>query len=177
MIASLYTVFITRERHHCHSVSHRLCSGVGWDLSLRRLALCLRCICHKVLLPHEGSFPLPCSEWWHGAQKNKKIRPNPYDTKVKKKLRKLQLTPGFPNPAVADAYLKPVVDESKGSFLWGKPDLEKIREYPFPSSNLRNIKSNMCFGLKLMGHELGSVFFFQIFHQLRCSFLFLSLSP
>ncbi|XP_004310696.1 DNA excision repair protein ERCC-5 [Tursiops truncatus] len=80
--------------------------------------------------PGHGLEPLlRFSEWWHGAQKNKKIRPNPYDTKVKKKLRKLQLTPGFPNPAVADAYLKPVVDESKGSFLWGKPDLEKIREF------------------------------------------------
>ncbi|XP_015414690.1 PREDICTED: DNA repair protein complementing XP-G cells isoform X2 [Myotis davidii] len=80
--------------------------------------------------PGHGLEPLlKFSEWWHEAQKNKKIRPNPYDTKVKKKLRKLQLTPGFPNPAVADAYLKPVVDDSKGSFLWGKPDLEKIREF------------------------------------------------
>ncbi|XP_027413736.1 DNA repair protein complementing XP-G cells isoform X4 [Bos indicus x Bos taurus] len=80
--------------------------------------------------PGHGLEPLrKFSEWWHEAQENKKIRPNPYDTKVKKKLRKLQLTPGFPNPAVADAYLKPVVDESKGSFLWGKPDLDKIREF------------------------------------------------
>lgn len=80
--------------------------------------------------PGHGLEPLQkFSEWWHEAQENKKIRPNPYDTKVKKKLRKLQLTPGFPNPAVADAYLKPVVDESKGSFLWGKPDLDKIREF------------------------------------------------
>uniref|UniRef100_A0A452RVT1 DNA excision repair protein ERCC-5 n=1 Tax=Ursus americanus TaxID=9643 RepID=A0A452RVT1_URSAM len=79
--------------------------------------------------PGHGLEPLlKFSEWWHEAQKNKKIRPNPYDTKVKKKLRKLQLTPGFPNPAVADAYLKPVVDDSRGSFLWGKPDLDKIRE-------------------------------------------------
>ncbi|XP_072832615.1 basic immunoglobulin-like variable motif-containing protein isoform X5 [Vicugna pacos] len=80
--------------------------------------------------PGHGLEPLlKFSEWWHEAQKNKKIRPNPYDTKVKKKLRKLQLTPGFPNPAVADAYLRPVVDDSKGSFLWGKPDLDKIREF------------------------------------------------
>uniref|UniRef100_A0A2K6F6N7 DNA excision repair protein ERCC-5 n=1 Tax=Propithecus coquereli TaxID=379532 RepID=A0A2K6F6N7_PROCO len=68
--------------------------------------------------PGHGLEPLlKFSEWWHEAQKNKKIRPNPHDTKVKKKLRKLQLIPGFPNPAVADAYLKPVVDDSKGSFL------------------------------------------------------------
>ncbi|XP_047409723.1 DNA excision repair protein ERCC-5 isoform X1 [Sciurus carolinensis] len=80
--------------------------------------------------PGHGLEPLlKFSEWWHEAQKNKKIRPNPYDTKVKKKLRKLQLSPGFPNPAVADAYLRPVVDDSKGSFLWGKPDLDKIREF------------------------------------------------
>ncbi|KAM7111486.1 DNA excision repair protein ERCC-5 isoform 4-T4 [Molossus nigricans] len=80
--------------------------------------------------PGHGLEPLlKFSEWWHEAQKTKKISPNPYDTKVKKKLRKLQLTPGFPNPAVADAYLKPVVDDSKGSFLWGKPDLDKIREF------------------------------------------------
>ncbi|XP_045423521.1 DNA excision repair protein ERCC-5 [Lemur catta] len=80
--------------------------------------------------PGHGLEPLlKFSEWWHEAQKNKKIRPNPHDTKVKKKLRKLQLISGFPNPAVADAYLKPVVDDSKGSFLWGKPDLDKIREF------------------------------------------------
>ncbi|XP_008063199.1 DNA repair protein complementing XP-G cells [Carlito syrichta] len=80
--------------------------------------------------PGHGLEPLlKFSEWWHEAQKNTKIRPNPLDTKVKKKLRKLQLAPGFPNPAIADAYLKPVVDDSKGSFLWGKPDLDKIREF------------------------------------------------
>ncbi|XP_005374078.1 PREDICTED: DNA repair protein complementing XP-G cells [Chinchilla lanigera] len=80
--------------------------------------------------PGRGLDPLlKFSEWWHEAQKNQKIRPNPYDTKVKKKLRKLQLTPGFPNPAVADAYLRPVVDDSRGSFLWGRPDLDKIREF------------------------------------------------
>ncbi|XP_044525274.1 DNA excision repair protein ERCC-5 [Gracilinanus agilis] len=80
--------------------------------------------------PGRGLEPLlKFSEWWNEAQKIKKIRPNPHDTKVKKKLRQLQLSPGFPNPAVAEAYLKPVVDDSKGAFLWGKPDLEKIREF------------------------------------------------
>ncbi|CAO2616294.1 DNA excision repair protein ERCC-5 [Lemmus lemmus] len=82
--------------------------------------------------PGRGLDPLlKFSEWWHEAQNSKKVAANPHDTKVKKKLRKLQLTPGFPNPAVADAYLRPVVDDSRGSFLWGKPDVDKIREYPF----------------------------------------------
>ncbi|NWU49050.1 ERCC5 protein, partial [Dromas ardeola] len=82
--------------------------------------------------PGHGLEPLlKFAEWWNEAQKNKKLRPNPRDTKVKKKLRELQLSSGFPNPAVAEAYLKPVVDESRGSFTWGKPDVEQIREYPF----------------------------------------------
>ncbi|KFR09804.1 DNA repair protein complementing XP-G cells, partial [Opisthocomus hoazin] len=82
--------------------------------------------------PGHGLEPLlKFAEWWNEAQKNKKLRPNPQDTKVKKKLRELQLASGFPNPAVAEAYLKPVVDETRGSFTWGKPDVEQIREYPF----------------------------------------------
>uniref|UniRef100_A0A8C5X1X5 DNA repair protein complementing XP-G cells n=1 Tax=Malurus cyaneus samueli TaxID=2593467 RepID=A0A8C5X1X5_9PASS len=73
--------------------------------------------------PGHGLEPLlKFADWWNEAQKNKKFRPNPHDTKVKKKLRELQLYSGFPNPAVAEAYLKPVVDESRGSFTWGKPD-------------------------------------------------------
>ncbi|KAH1185705.1 hypothetical protein KIL84_018454 [Mauremys mutica] len=82
--------------------------------------------------PGPGMEPLlKFTEWWTEAQKNKKIRSNPHDTKVKKKLQQLQLSPGFPNPAVVKAYLKPVVDESKGSFIWGRPDVEQIREYLF----------------------------------------------
>ncbi|XP_075596680.1 DNA excision repair protein ERCC-5 isoform X1 [Balearica regulorum gibbericeps] len=80
--------------------------------------------------PGHGLEPLlKFAEWWNEAQKNKKLRPNPHDTKVKKKLRELQLSSGFPNPAVAEAYLKPVVDETRGSFTWGKPDVELIREF------------------------------------------------
>lgn len=30
---------------------------------------------------------------------------------------------------MAEAYLKPVVDETRGSFTWGKPDVEQIREF------------------------------------------------
>ncbi|XP_062831531.1 DNA excision repair protein ERCC-5 [Anolis carolinensis] len=80
--------------------------------------------------PGRGLEPLlKLTEWWTEAQKCKKTQPNPYDTKVKKKLRKLEVAPGFPNPDVAEAYLHPVVDESKGSFIWGRPDLEEIREF------------------------------------------------
>uniref|UniRef100_A0A670YZR2 ERCC excision repair 5, endonuclease n=1 Tax=Pseudonaja textilis TaxID=8673 RepID=A0A670YZR2_PSETE len=82
--------------------------------------------------PGRGLEPLlKLMEWWAEAQKNKKIRPNPYDTKVKKKLRHIEIAAGFPNLSVAEAYLHPVVDESKASFAWGRPNVEQIREYPF----------------------------------------------
>ncbi|XP_078514096.1 DNA excision repair protein ERCC-5 [Lissotriton helveticus] len=80
--------------------------------------------------PGHGLQPLiRFRDWWAETQKNKKIRPNPNDTKVKKKLRELELHESFPNLAVAEAYLKPVVDDSKGAFSWGRPDLEQIREF------------------------------------------------
>ncbi|XP_062384517.1 DNA excision repair protein ERCC-5 [Sardina pilchardus] len=69
------------------------------------------------------------SKWWAEAQQNKKLVSNPKDTKVKRKLRGLQLHPGFPNPAVAQAYLQPAVDPSEGSFSWGRPHLDLIKEF------------------------------------------------
>lgn len=55
---------------------------------------------------------------------------DPRDTKVKKKLRDLKLHPGFPNPAVAQAYLQPCVDQSDSGFSWGRPQVDVIKEYP-----------------------------------------------
>uniref|UniRef100_A0A3B4DPW4 XPG-I domain-containing protein n=1 Tax=Pygocentrus nattereri TaxID=42514 RepID=A0A3B4DPW4_PYGNA len=70
--------------------------------------------------PGSGLEPLTeFSEWWNEAQKNKKLVTNQKDTKVKKKLRNLTVHAGFPNPAVAQAYLQPSVDQSEGSFSWG----------------------------------------------------------
>lgn len=56
---------------------------------------------------------------------------DPRDTKVKKKLKALKLYPGFPNPAVAQAYLQPAVDQSDNFFSWGRPQPDLIKEYPF----------------------------------------------
>ncbi|KAJ8255704.1 hypothetical protein COCON_G00195680 [Conger conger] len=77
-------------------------------------------------------------DWWKEAQEKKKMAANPRDTKVKKKLRQLQLHPGFPNPAVAQAYLQPAVDQSGAAFTWGRPHLEHIKEYPSSTSLLKN---------------------------------------
>ncbi|XP_018614498.1 DNA repair protein complementing XP-G cells homolog isoform X2 [Scleropages formosus] len=80
--------------------------------------------------PGLGLEPLTnFSKWWSEAQENKKLAPNPNDTKVKKKLRKILLPPGFPNPVVAQAYLHPTVDDSCTSFSWGQPHMELIKDF------------------------------------------------
>ncbi|XP_047218662.1 DNA excision repair protein ERCC-5 isoform X1 [Girardinichthys multiradiatus] len=80
--------------------------------------------------PGPGLEPLTqLSNWWSEAQEKKRLTDDPRDTKVKKKLRELKLQPGFPNPAVAQAYLQPAVDQSETSFSWGRPQLDMIKEF------------------------------------------------
>ncbi|KAG7253609.1 hypothetical protein CRUP_000979, partial [Coryphaenoides rupestris] len=79
--------------------------------------------------PGPGLEPLThLSAWWASAQQRKAC--DPRDSKVKRKLRSLQLQDGFPNPLVAQAYLHPTVDQSQSAFSWGRPHLEQILEYP-----------------------------------------------
>uniref|UniRef100_UPI0037E904E5 DNA excision repair protein ERCC-5 homolog n=1 Tax=Semicossyphus pulcher TaxID=241346 RepID=UPI0037E904E5 len=80
--------------------------------------------------PGPGLEPLTqFSKWWSEAQEKKRMVSDPRDTKVKKKLRNLKLQPGFPSPAVAQAYLQPAVDSSDSSFSWGRPQLDMIKEF------------------------------------------------
>ncbi|XP_056268211.1 DNA excision repair protein ERCC-5 isoform X2 [Pseudoliparis swirei] len=80
--------------------------------------------------PGSGLEPLTqFREWWSEVQEKKRLVADPRDTKVKKKLRDLKLYPGFPNPAVAQAYLQPAVDQSDNVFSWGRPQLDKIQEF------------------------------------------------
>uniref|UniRef100_A0A3P9JET5 ERCC excision repair 5, endonuclease n=1 Tax=Oryzias latipes TaxID=8090 RepID=A0A3P9JET5_ORYLA len=80
--------------------------------------------------PGPGLEPLKqFSQWWSQAQEKKRLTADPQDTKVKKKLRALKLQSGFPNPAVAQAYLEPAVDPSCSSFSWGRPQLDVIKEF------------------------------------------------
>ncbi|KAM9825505.1 DNA excision repair protein ERCC-5 homolog [Syngnathus typhle] len=67
--------------------------------------------------------------WWSEAQEKKRLTADPRDTKVRKKLRGLKLQTGFPNPAVAQAYLQPAVDGSDSSFSWGRPQLDMIQDF------------------------------------------------
>ncbi|XP_076586385.1 DNA excision repair protein ERCC-5 homolog [Chaetodon auriga] len=80
--------------------------------------------------PGPGLEPLiQFSKWWSEAQEKQRLVADPRDTKVKKKLRDLKLHPGFPSPAVAQAYLQPAVDQSDSSFSWGRPQLDMIKEF------------------------------------------------
>ena len=67
-------------------------------------------------------------KWWTLAQKQKKA---PSETKIKSKLRQVELSAGFPNEAIVEAYMKPVVDESQEDFTWAKPNIDLLTEYPF----------------------------------------------
>jgi len=73
-------------------------------------------------------------DWWFDVQHNN--RPKEADSKspFRKKFRRTQATklflpPGFPSPAVTEAYLKPDVDSTPEPFQWGVPDLDNLRSF------------------------------------------------
>ena len=51
------------------------------------------------------------------------------ESKIKSRLRKLNIPDDFPSQFVVDSYLHPVVNESKEAFTWGIPDLDAIRNF------------------------------------------------
>ncbi|KAI1023241.1 hypothetical protein LB503_000523 [Fusarium chuoi] len=73
-------------------------------------------------------------EWWRSVQSQTRPKDADVSTAFRKKFRKSQgtklfLPPGFPNPAVYDAYLHPEVDDSNETFQWGVPDVEGLRQF------------------------------------------------
>ncbi|KAF7560909.1 hypothetical protein G7046_g3241 [Stylonectria norvegica] len=73
-------------------------------------------------------------EWWLGVQSQTRPKDADASSPFRKKFRKSQgmklfLPPGFPSPAVYDAYLNPEVDDSAEQFQWGVPDLEGLRQF------------------------------------------------
>ncbi|KAF4443882.1 DNA excision repair ERCC-5 [Fusarium acutatum] len=73
-------------------------------------------------------------EWWRSVQSQTHPKDADVSTPFRKKFRKSQgtklfLPPGFPNPAVYDAYLHPEVDDSNENFQWGVPDVEGLRQF------------------------------------------------
>ncbi|KAF8862977.1 PIN domain-like protein, partial [Acephala macrosclerotiorum] len=72
-------------------------------------------------------------DWWASVQRNAQPA-NTEKSTFRKKFRRSQATklflpPGFPSPAVTEAYLKPDVDSDPEPFQWGVPDLERLREF------------------------------------------------
>ncbi|KAL4730182.1 DNA repair protein rad2 [Fusarium chlamydosporum] len=73
-------------------------------------------------------------EWWKSVQSQTRPKDADVSSSFRKKFRKSQgtklfLPPGFPNPAVYDAYLHPEVDDSNETFQWGVPDVEGLRQF------------------------------------------------
>lgn len=71
--------------------------------------------------------------WWSTAQHSPATLSSE-PSKFRKKFRRAQATklflpPGFPSPAVTDAYLHPAVDASPEPFQWGVPDLDSLRAF------------------------------------------------
>ncbi|KAH6847451.1 hypothetical protein B0I37DRAFT_145161 [Chaetomium sp. MPI-CAGE-AT-0009] len=73
-------------------------------------------------------------DWWQDIQNRGRPKEADAASPFRRKFRKahatkLFLPPGFPNPAVADAYLQPEVDSSTEPFQWGVPDLDGLRHF------------------------------------------------
>ncbi|XP_033110314.1 DNA repair protein complementing XP-G cells-like [Anneissia japonica] len=64
--------------------------------------------------------------WWDKNVGN--LNP-PVETKIKSKLRKLDVPTAFPQEAVVRAFMSPQVEESAEEFTWGIPDLDSIRGF------------------------------------------------
>ncbi|KAI1187631.1 PIN domain-like protein [Nemania serpens] len=73
-------------------------------------------------------------DWWQDVQVHNRPKEVDKASTFRKKFRKSQgtklfLPPGFPSPAVFDAYLHPEVDDSSEQFQWGSPDVEGLRQF------------------------------------------------
>ncbi|KAH7321265.1 hypothetical protein B0I35DRAFT_351378 [Stachybotrys elegans] len=73
-------------------------------------------------------------EWWKEVQSHGRPlemdKASPFRRKFRKsQATKLFLPPGFPSPAVYEAYMHPEVDDSTEPFQWGVPDVEGLRRF------------------------------------------------
>ncbi|KAI2602250.1 PIN domain-like protein [Hypoxylon sp. NC1633] len=73
-------------------------------------------------------------DWWQDVQLNNRPKEADQGSPFRRKFRrsqaaKLFLDPGFPSPAVFDAYLQPEVDSASEPFQWGVPDVAGLRAF------------------------------------------------
>ncbi|KAK1832838.1 hypothetical protein QBC39DRAFT_280205 [Podospora conica] len=89
----------------------------------------------EILSEFPGDDPLAAfRDWWLDVQQRGRPAAADAASPFRRKFRrahaaKLFLPPGFPSPAVADAYLAPEVDSSADRFVWGVPDLDGLRAF------------------------------------------------
>ncbi|KAL1613203.1 DNA repair protein rad2 [Paraconiothyrium brasiliense] len=73
-------------------------------------------------------------EWWDGVQGGSIPKDADKNSQFRRRFRRTQATklflpPGFPDPRVKEAYLKPEVDSDPMPFQWGVPDLDALRSF------------------------------------------------
>ncbi|KAF2438702.1 PIN domain-like protein [Karstenula rhodostoma CBS 690.94] len=73
-------------------------------------------------------------EWWDGVQSGSIPKDSDKNSQFRRRFRRTQATklflpPGFPDPRVKEAYLKPEVDSDPMPFQWGVPDLDALRSF------------------------------------------------
>ncbi|KAI2472538.1 PIN domain-like protein [Annulohypoxylon bovei var. microspora] len=73
-------------------------------------------------------------DWWQDVQINSRPKEADQKSVFRRKFRKSQgtklfLPPGFPSPAVFEAYLRPEVDSDAEQFQWGVPDVAGLRQF------------------------------------------------
>lgn len=72
-------------------------------------------------------------EWYNEGQfdKNRQEKESTFHKSLRRKLvsNEVILDSDFPSELVRDAYLRPEVNDDKTQFVWGKPDLDKLRTF------------------------------------------------
>ncbi|XP_044743849.1 DNA excision repair protein ERCC-5 homolog isoform X2 [Chrysoperla carnea] len=76
-------------------------------------------------------------QWWQGGRVA-----GPGKASLRNKLKNISLLEGFPSIQVINAYLQPEVDSNKETFSWGKPNLEKLREFARQKFGWSEVKCN-----------------------------------
>lgn len=77
--------------------------------------------------PGPGLTPLKLfKSWWDESHKNVAAPPG---SKLREKLRRLQLPENFPSERISSAYTNPEVDNSSEKFTWAIPNFVAIRDF------------------------------------------------
>ena len=104
--------------------------------------------------PGNGLEPLKLFKaWWKETKSNPAMPPG---TKLKEKLRKLQVPESFPSDRINLAYLNPDIDNSTEKFSWAVPNFVAVRD--FASEKFGWTKECMYFEKKLSKHFLLAKF-------------------